>query len=68
MTNVVTMMIPLWGMIGALGLAIVLEVHRIDTLVGIWTEKLGFHNVWEFWYVFPPLLPPPLPILPPILP
>ncbi|KAL1664481.1 autophagy-related protein 22-like protein [Schizophyllum commune] len=30
-TNVVTMMIPLWGMIG------------------IWTEKLGFHNVWEFW-------------------
>ncbi|KAI0921003.1 hypothetical protein AcV5_001263 [Taiwanofungus camphoratus] len=30
-TNVVTIMIPLWGMIG------------------IWTGKLGFHNVWEFW-------------------
>ncbi|KAG2063676.1 MFS general substrate transporter [Suillus decipiens] len=30
-TNVVTMLIPLWGMIG------------------IWTEKLGFHNTWEFW-------------------
>ncbi|KAG1831185.1 vacuole effluxer Atg22 like-domain-containing protein [Suillus subalutaceus] len=31
-TNVVTILIPLWGMIG------------------IWTEKLGFHNVWEFWF------------------
>ncbi|KAI0039198.1 MFS general substrate transporter [Auriscalpium vulgare] len=30
-TNVVTIMIPLWGMIG------------------IWTNKLGFHNRWEFW-------------------
>ncbi|KAF7789383.1 hypothetical protein EIP86_000327 [Pleurotus ostreatoroseus] len=30
-TNVVTIMIPIWGMIG------------------IWTTKLGFHNVWEFW-------------------
>ncbi|EJD01666.1 MFS general substrate transporter [Fomitiporia mediterranea MF3/22] len=30
-TNVVTVFIPLWGMIG------------------IWTEKFGFHNVWEFW-------------------
>ncbi|KAG0703844.1 autophagy-related protein 22-like protein [Suillus ampliporus] len=30
-TNVVTILIPLWGMIG------------------IWTEKFGFHNVWEFW-------------------
>ncbi|KAG1735042.1 autophagy-related protein 22-like protein [Suillus lakei] len=30
-TNVVTILIPLWGMIG------------------IWTETLGFHNVWEFW-------------------
>ncbi|KAH7887427.1 MFS general substrate transporter [Phlebopus sp. FC_14] len=30
-TNVVTVIIPLWGMIG------------------IWTTKLGFHNVWEFW-------------------
>ncbi|PSR81037.1 hypothetical protein PHLCEN_2v6568 [Hermanssonia centrifuga] len=30
-TNVVTIMIPLWGMIG------------------LWTTKLGFHNVWEFW-------------------
>ncbi|TFY67506.1 hypothetical protein EVG20_g3925, partial [Dentipellis fragilis] len=30
-TNVVTVMIPLWGMIG------------------IWTTKFGFHNVWEFW-------------------
>ncbi|KAG1782927.1 autophagy-related protein 22-like protein [Suillus placidus] len=30
-TNVVTILIPLWGMIG------------------IWTEKLGFHNTWEFW-------------------
>ncbi|KAH8113677.1 MFS general substrate transporter [Phellopilus nigrolimitatus] len=30
-TNVVTMFIPLWGMIG------------------IWTQKFGFHNVWEFW-------------------
>ncbi|KAG2156428.1 autophagy-related protein 22-like protein [Suillus clintonianus] len=32
-TNVVTILMPLWGMIG------------------IWTEKLGFHNVWEFWFV-----------------
>ncbi|KAJ3485207.1 hypothetical protein NLI96_g5125 [Meripilus lineatus] len=30
-TNVVTILIPLWGMIG------------------IWTTKFGFHNVWEFW-------------------
>ncbi|KAF8488509.1 MFS general substrate transporter [Russula emetica] len=30
-TNVVTILIPLWGMIG------------------IWTNKFGFHNVWEFW-------------------
>ncbi|KAL5527851.1 hypothetical protein ACEPAG_6652 [Sanghuangporus baumii] len=30
-TNVVTVLIPLWGMIG------------------IWTDKFGFHNVWEFW-------------------
>ncbi|KAJ8519663.1 hypothetical protein ONZ45_g3385 [Pleurotus djamor] len=30
-TNVVTMMIPLWGMLG------------------IWTTRIGFHNVWEFW-------------------
>lgn len=30
-TNVVTIFIPLWGMIG------------------IWTNKFGFHNVWEFW-------------------
>jgi len=30
-TNVVTILIPLWGMIG------------------IWTNKFGFHNAWEFW-------------------
>jgi len=30
-TNVVTIFIPLWGMIG------------------MWTEKFGFHNAWEFW-------------------
>ncbi|KAJ8584857.1 MFS general substrate transporter [Rhizopogon salebrosus TDB-379] len=30
-TNIATILIPLWGMIG------------------IWTEKFGFHNVWEFW-------------------
>jgi len=30
-TNAVTIMIPLWGMIG------------------IWTNKFGFHNEWEFW-------------------
>ncbi|KAJ2935692.1 hypothetical protein H1R20_g1400, partial [Candolleomyces eurysporus] len=30
-TNVVTMLIPLWGMIG------------------IWTERFGFHKEWEFW-------------------
>lgn len=30
-TNVVTVLIPLWGMIG------------------IWTDKFGFHNEWEFW-------------------
>ncbi|KAH9986350.1 MFS general substrate transporter [Russula compacta] len=30
-TNVVTVLIPLWGM------------------VGLWTHKFGFHNVWEFW-------------------
>ena len=33
-TNVVTILIPIWGMIG------------------IWTEKFGFHNVWEFWCAF----------------
>ncbi|KIJ31434.1 hypothetical protein M422DRAFT_185927 [Sphaerobolus stellatus SS14] len=30
-TNIATILIPLWGMIG------------------IWTTKFGFHNVWEFW-------------------
>lgn len=30
-TNVVTILIPFWGMFG------------------IWTEKVGFHNAWEFW-------------------
>ncbi|THH21372.1 hypothetical protein EUX98_g8398 [Antrodiella citrinella] len=30
-TNIVTVFIPFWGMIG------------------IWTDKFGFHNVWEFW-------------------
>ncbi|KAI0700603.1 MFS general substrate transporter [Cytidiella melzeri] len=30
-TNVVTIFIPLWGMIG------------------LWTDKFGFHNRWEFW-------------------
>ncbi|KAI0340791.1 MFS general substrate transporter [Trametopsis cervina] len=30
-TNVVTILIPLWGM------------------VGIWTDKFGFHQRWEFW-------------------
>ncbi|EPQ58895.1 hypothetical protein GLOTRDRAFT_135909, partial [Gloeophyllum trabeum ATCC 11539] len=31
-TNVVTILIPLWGMIG------------------MWTDKIGFHNAWEFWF------------------
>jgi len=31
-TNVVTILIPLWGM------------------VGMWTDKIGFHNAWEFWF------------------
>ncbi|KAF8530049.1 MFS general substrate transporter [Hysterangium stoloniferum] len=30
-TNVATILIPLWGMIG------------------IWTDKIGYHNAWEFW-------------------
>jgi len=30
-TNVVTILIPLWG------------------VIGIWTNKFGFHNAWEFW-------------------
>lgn len=30
-TNVMTILISLWGM------------------VGIWTNKFGFHNAWEFW-------------------
>jgi len=30
-TNFVTILIPLWGMIG------------------LWTEKFGFHQKWEFW-------------------
>ncbi|KXN81849.1 Autophagy-related protein 22-1 [Leucoagaricus sp. SymC.cos] len=30
-TNVFTILIPFWGMLG------------------IWTMKIGFHNVWEFW-------------------
>jgi MFS-type transporter involved in bile tolerance (Atg22 family) len=39
-TNVVTIFIPFWGMIG------------------IWTQKFGFHNVWEFWSVLSILLWP----------
>ncbi|KAG7097537.1 hypothetical protein E1B28_004876 [Marasmius oreades] len=31
-TNVVTVLIPLWGMIG------------------IWTNTIGYHNKWEFWF------------------
>ncbi|KAF8914395.1 autophagy-related protein 22-like protein [Gymnopilus junonius] len=31
-TNVFTIFIPFWGMLG------------------IWTNKVGFHNVWEFWF------------------
>ncbi|KIK67166.1 hypothetical protein GYMLUDRAFT_37220 [Collybiopsis luxurians FD-317 M1] len=31
-TNVVTILIPLWGMIG------------------IWTNTIGYHNAWEFWF------------------
>ncbi|KIJ47952.1 hypothetical protein M422DRAFT_74805 [Sphaerobolus stellatus SS14] len=30
-TNVATILIPLWGM------------------MGLWTNKFGFYNVWEFW-------------------
>ncbi|KAF9780334.1 MFS general substrate transporter [Thelephora terrestris] len=30
-TNVFTILIPFWGMLG------------------IWTNKIGFHNAWEFW-------------------
>jgi len=30
-TNVVTVLIPFWGMLG------------------IWSQKIGFHSVWEFW-------------------
>lgn len=30
-TNLFTVIIPLWGMIG------------------LWTNKLGYHNAWEFW-------------------
>ncbi|KAF8633811.1 hypothetical protein AX17_004353 [Amanita inopinata Kibby_2008] len=30
-TNVFTILIPFWGMLG------------------IWTNRIGFHNVWEFW-------------------
>ncbi|KAF8582953.1 MFS general substrate transporter [Ramaria rubella] len=30
-TNVATIIIPLWGMLG------------------IWTNRVGFHNAWEFW-------------------
>ncbi|KIM46588.1 hypothetical protein M413DRAFT_259322 [Hebeloma cylindrosporum] len=30
-TNVVTVLIPFWGMLG------------------IWTNRIGFHNIWEFW-------------------
>ncbi|KAM6496423.1 Autophagy-related protein 22-like protein [Amanita muscaria] len=30
-TNVFTIMINLWGMIG------------------LWTDKIGYHNTWEFW-------------------
>ncbi|KAF7302867.1 Autophagy-related protein [Mycena kentingensis (nom. inval.)] len=30
-TNCVTILVPLWGMIG------------------IWTQRIGFHNKWEFW-------------------
>ncbi|KAF9266160.1 MFS general substrate transporter [Marasmius fiardii PR-910] len=31
-TNLFTILIPLWGMIG------------------IWTNKIGYHNEWEFWF------------------
>ncbi|ORY20995.1 MFS general substrate transporter [Naematelia encephala] len=30
-TNVITVLIPFWGMLG------------------LWTDKIGFHNTWEFW-------------------
>lgn len=30
-TNVASILVPLWGMIG------------------IWTDKIGFHHTWEFW-------------------
>ncbi|KAL4081451.1 autophagy-related protein 22-like protein [Scleroderma yunnanense] len=30
-TNVVTILIPLWG------------------IIGIWTNRIGFHQAWEFW-------------------
>ncbi|CAD6583982.1 MAG: hypothetical protein TREMPRED_003707 [Tremellales sp. Tagirdzhanova-0007] len=30
-TNVITILIPFWG------------------LIGLWTDKVGFHHKWEFW-------------------
>lgn len=49
-TNVVTIMIPLWGMVGLwtqkFGLvSIVLSANRVFTNL-----NLRFHNEWEFWY------------------
>ncbi|KAF7302468.1 Autophagy-related protein [Mycena chlorophos] len=49
-TNVVTIMIPLWcGCVDEFELVVC--GSSFVGMIGIWTHKLGFHNKWEFWYL-----------------
>lgn len=46
-TNVITVLIPLWGMVSRDPY----DTHSYaDLKIGLWTTKIGFHNTWEFWF------------------
>lgn len=46
-TNVITVLIPLWGMVSRDPY----DIHsHADLKIGLWTTKIGFHNTWEFWF------------------
>ena len=46
-TNVITVLIPLWGMVSRDPY----DIHSYaDLQIGLWTTKIGFHNTWEFWF------------------
>jgi MFS-type transporter involved in bile tolerance (Atg22 family) len=53
-TNVITVLIPLWGMVSNDRSLITVRTNRAGTLadvqIGLWTTKIGFHNTWEFWF------------------